>query len=344
MSKRLVCADRNLVAWQEYTDKPLEPDEIRVRNEHGVEKHGTMMAFFKGYANDRGRWDEEALLHRTGEGELWSYPIPLGNMQMGTIVEVGPEVPQGKVGDKVFFSDGFRPTSTIKWHKAWPLADGMDWRDALMMDPLEFAVGALRDGHVRIGDHVAVFGLGAIGLAVVQAARAAGADLVIGFDPILDRRDIATQCGADYVYDPTNIDAGLKIRQDTGDVGADVVIDFSGSRQALQAAIRGVGYGGTIVCGAFPQPYGAGLDFGGEAHMNRPKIVFTRACSDPNPDHPRWDHLRIQSACYQLIAAGQIRGDLVIGPIIAFEDLLEEYPKIAKDPQGHLKLAVRYPQ
>src|SRR5512141_735078 len=113
MAKRLVCAERGRVAWLEVEEKPLQPGQVRVRAQYGVEKHGTMVAFYKGYANDRGKWDSEARIHRTGEGELWGYPIPLGNMQLGEVVEVGAEVERLKVGDVVFHSGDFRPSAEV---------------------------------------------------------------------------------------------------------------------------------------------------------------------------------------------------------------------------------------
>ena len=62
---------------------------------------------------------------------------------------------------------------------------------------------------------------------------------------------------------------------------------------ALQAAIRGVAFGGTVVAGAAPAPYGPGLDLGAEAHYNRPNLIFSRACSDPNREYPRWNENRV---------------------------------------------------
>ncbi len=341
MPNRLVCSARGAVAWDAYVESPLKPDQVRVQNRFGAEKHGTMMAFYKGYANDRGRWDKEALMHRTGEGELWNYPIPLGNMQLGEVVEAGPEA-SFRVGDTVFFTGGFRPTSVVDPADCWKLPEGTHWKDAMMLDPSEFALGAIRDGSVRAGDRIAIFGMGAIGLATIQVARAAGVEFVVAIDPLPNRRAAARACGADAVLDPSGSDIGLQLRDLTGNLGVDVAIDFSGSPHALQASLRGVGYLATIVCGAFPPPFTATLDFGGEAHMNRPKIVFTRACSDPNPDGPRWSHRRIQEACYHLIASGKIKGEHVIDPIVPFENLLDEYPKIASNPQDNIKLAVTY--
>jgi len=334
MAKRLVCTAVGEIAWKDVATRDLRPGEIRVKNQYGVEKHGTMMAFYKGYGNDRGRWDADALMHRPGEGVLWNYPIPLGNMNLGQVTETAD--PDWKVGDRALFHGGFQPESLLDGASAWHLAPEVNWQDALMMDPCEFALGAVRDGNVRVGDRVAVFGLGAIGLATVQMARIAGALEIVGIDPIAARRSVAEQVGATKTLDPKGTDVGAEIK------GVDVVIDFSGSRHALQAALRGVGYLGTVVCGAFPPPYDGGLDFGGEAHMNRPKIVFTRACSDPNPDHPRWDHARIQREVVALIRQGKIDGEPIISPIVGFEELLEAYPRIAASPETTLKLAVRY--
>jgi len=340
MPKRLICPAVGQVAWQDYEDRAPGADEVRVRCEFGVEKHGTMMAFYKGYANERGRWDADARVHRP-EGVLWNYPLPLGNMQVGTVTDAGAESGLS-VGQQVYFSGAFQPTATLKGSSCRVLRPGVSWQSAMLMDPAEFAVGAARDGKVRVGDDVAVFGLGAIGLVTVQVLRAAGAARIFALDPLPARRDAALRCGADEVIDPTAGDAGMALRERTGMRGMDVVVDFSGSRHALQAALRGVGYLGTIVCGAFPPPFDAGLDFGGEAHMNRPNIVFSRACSDPNPDHPRWDWARIQDVVVGMIDRGQLRGEPIIDEPVPFDDLLEQYPKIATDPSATIKLSVKY--
>lgn len=117
----------------------------------------------------------------------------------------------------------------------------VDWVDAAMQDPCEFALGALRDGGVRIGDNVAVFGLGAIGLATVQLAKASGAGKVFALDPIASRRAVAEKYGAIEI---DAADLGLALREATDMRGVDVAIDFSGAWRALQTAFRGVAYGG----------------------------------------------------------------------------------------------------
>jgi threonine dehydrogenase-like Zn-dependent dehydrogenase len=212
----------------------------------------------------------------------------------------------------------------------------------MLLDPAEFAMGAIRDGHVRIGDVVVVFGMGAIGLVAIQMLRDMGLERLIAIDPLPARRELAERLGADATIDPMTCDVGLEIKMMSGKRGADVVIDLSGSQHALQAAFRGVAYGGTIAEAAFPAPYAAGFDLGGEAHMNSANLVFSRACSEPNRDYPRWSEARIASNCHRLIAEGKLRGDDIITPVVGFKDLVEEYPKIASEPNRCVKLGVAF--
>jgi threonine dehydrogenase-like Zn-dependent dehydrogenase len=212
----------------------------------------------------------------------------------------------------------------------------------MLLDPAEFALGAVRDGNVRLGDRVAVFGLGAIGLVVVQTLKAAGAAVIVAIDPVESRREVAVRCGANYTLDPVGSDVGFELRRLCGGIGPDVIIDFSGSAAALQSALRGISYGGTIVCGAFPPPHTTGLDFGGEAHMNRPRIVFSRACSDPNPDHPRWDAKRIQETTALMINRGDLDGTDVVDEPIPFEEVRDAYAATASNPRRSIKLSVAY--
>lgn len=288
-----------------------------------------MAAFVKGYANERGSWDDKDHVHRAG-GAMWDYPIPLGNMQFG-ITEHGENVAWGGC---------FQDEIVLPLTALTPL-ENIAWRDAAMYDPGEFALGSIRDGGVGIGDVVAVFGLGAIGLAVVQLAKVAGASKVFALDPIPARREIAEKYGAIGI-DPTQGDPGMELREQTNMAGVDVVIEYSGNWRALQAAFRGVAYGGTIAYGAFPAPFPAGLDLGGEFHMNRPRIISTRACSDPNPEHPRWSDKRIKATVWDLIANGSLKGEGIVDEPIPFADLVEVYPQIAANPERHLKLSVAY--
>jgi len=341
MPRELIAPAQEQVAFRELVNRPLQDGEIRVRSQFGAAKHGTEMALFKGYAGARGVWDKEYLLHRPGQ-IVNSYPMGLGNICIGEVIETAPDVTDLALGETVFRFGSFKEEHIWAAASVRKLPAGVPWQAATCLDPADFALGAVRDGNVRIGDAVAVFGMGAIGLLVIQLAKLAGAYPVIAVEPIAMRRAAAGELGADLLLDPTACDAGLAIKEATQKRGADVCIEYSGHYLALQAALRGVGYGGTVVAGAFPGAYPAGLDFGAEAHMNRPKIVFSRACSEPNPDYPRWDENRIFDIVWRLLADGTLRTEPIVQPVVNFADLLTEYPKIATQPQENIKLGVKF--
>lgn len=321
----------------------LEPDQILVRNTHGAEKHGTMEAFVRKYGNKRGAWDAKRQMHTPGEGLGWSYPIPLGNMQVGFVEKTGSAVTRYKVGDRLVFFRGFQPFSAIRETEGWPIHPDTCWKAATCLDPAVFALTALRDSNARIGDSVAIFSLGAIGLTAVILAKMAGCSPVIAIDPVENRRKVAEKLGADITLNPVGLDTGLKLRELTNWRGVDKVIEYSGSVPGLNAALRGVAFGGTIACGAFPAPYAEGLDFGGEAHMNRPNIVFTRTVSDPNRDHPNWDKVRLHDTVHRLIMEGKINGEAIVTPVVPFsENLAADYERIMADKDHAVKMGVCY--
>jgi threonine dehydrogenase-like Zn-dependent dehydrogenase len=344
IAKQLQSPAHGEIALIDY-DVPTEPkpDGLLVRNQHGAEKHGTMTSFWKGYGNKRGAFDRDKQIH-TGEGEAWGYPIPLGNMQVGTVEDVGAEAEGFAVGDRVVHFGNFRPVAQVSPAIAWKLKGGTSWKAATCLDPATFAFCGLRDGNVRVGDSVAIFSLGAIGLMAVQLAKLAGCYPIIAIDPLANRRQVAEATGADVTLDPTTgEDVGVKIRELTDWRGADVVIEYSGAMEAMQASVKGIAFGGNVVAGAFPPPYKAGLDFGGEAHMNRPNIIFSRTESDPNRDHPRWDNRRVRHACMHLINTNQIDAERIIDPIVPFdENLVDAYLKIAEEPHNNIKFGVNY--
>lgn len=342
MPRELIAVGKEEVAFREYGSPALQPNQIRVRTRFAAAKHGTEMALYKGYANPRGRYDAEYQLFRSEEPGV-RYPVGLGNTCVGEVIEIGSEVTQFQLGDRVFRYGSFRQEHVWQADTVRLLPDGVPWQAAVCLDPADFALGALRDGNVRIGDAVAIFGMGAIGLIALQLAKLAGAYPVIAIDPLENRRNAATACGADLLINPAIQDAGLAIKEATNKRGADVCIEYSGHHLALQAALRGVAYLGTVVAGAWPGVYPAGLDFGAEAHMNRPKIIFSRACSEPNPEYPTWDEKRLFAVCWRLLSEGKLNTEAVVQPVVNFDDLLVEYPKIATHPQENLKLGVRFP-
>jgi threonine dehydrogenase-like Zn-dependent dehydrogenase len=349
MPRELVALAVRTPALRDYDDQPLGPGEIRVQTLFGAPKHGTEL---HGYRGDSpfamSHWDGNQRIFLPGAAERPAFPQSLGNIAVGVVLEVAPEVTGVSVGDRVAGYGPLRETQRWLWGTpgAYPgvrrMPDAMAWQDAVCLDPVTVALGGIRDGNVRLGDRVAVFGLGAIGLMAVQLAKLAGASFVAAVDPLAARRDVATSTGADLVLDPTEVDAGLEIRRETGGVGVDVAIESSGSAHGLHGAIRGLAFGGTVALVAWYNEFTGVLDLGREAHFNRPNLIFTRAESEPHRDHPRWNNRRQADAAWNLLATGQINCAPVIQPIVPFADVVAAYREIDEHPEWSVKLGVRF--
>lgn len=188
-----------------------------------------------------------------------------------------------------------------------------------------------------------VIGLGAIGQIAVQIAKRSGAATVIAVDPIAKRREIAGKYGADHCFDPAACDVGCEIKRVTGKMGADAILETSGSMQALQAALKGLAYGGTIAYVAFAKPFPGGLWLGQEAHYNYGRIVFSRACSEPNPDYPRWNRKRIEDVVWDMLMRNEIDCSEIIDPVVPFEDCAEGIcTYMDREPEKSIKLGVEF--
>ena len=222
------------------------------------------------------------------------------------------------------------------------MPEDMPWQNAVCYDPAQFAMGGVRDSQIRLGDTCCVMGLGAIGLIAVQMAKLSGASLVIVSDPIEIRRKIALENGADYALDPLNEDVGLRLKELTGGKGVDAVIETSGSYPALQQALRGLTYSGNIaVVGWYSEVKAGMLNLGCEGHFNNAHIFFSRACSEPYPDYPRWDWDRLNAECWRLLETGKLKCESIIMPIVGFEEAGEAFfEKAYRHPEQSIKMGV----
>jgi threonine dehydrogenase-like Zn-dependent dehydrogenase len=202
---------------------------------------------------------------------------------------------------------------------------------------------AVREGHIRIGDTVAVFGLGAIGLMAVQLAKLSGALTIIGVEPIEKRRCLAETYGADLLLNPFEIDVGQKVKNVTDSKGVDISIDTSGSYRALHEAIRATRFGGAIIPVSWYHGEATGLNLGEEWHFNRQVMISgARVESEPYRDYPLWDKRRIYGTVLELFRKKRLTSQGMLSPITKFEDAVKAYRMLAKKPEETIKLGVVY--
>ncbi len=344
MLKEVVSLTPRTCQLRTYEDAPLAPDQIRAKVEFAAAKHGTEFTHFRGEDPFlENVFDEEYQLFRPSkEAADKPYFMRPGNMWVGTVIEIGAEVQGYTIGQRVAGYGPLKSTHTFRAGEELAMPEGMTWKQAMCYDPAQFALGGVRDGNVRPGDNVVVFGMGAIGLIAAQMAKLAGARMVIVVDPIEKRRAVALENGADVALDSMAGDVGLQIKELTDKRGADVIIETSASYAALQQAIRGVAYNGNIaVVGWYKECHGF-LNLGREAHFNQPNILLSRACSDPNREYPRWDFDRLCKTAWEMLAQGKLKCENIVDPVVSIEEAADMYMHIEQNPNESVKLGVSF--
>ncbi|MDF2840909.1 MAG: alcohol dehydrogenase [Clostridia bacterium] len=350
MPRQLVAIEPRVAKLLEYQDRKLLSNEVLVKVEFAAPKHGTELTDFRGaspFIDEKYDSEWQLFVPREEDDDRgvkfgeWN----LGNQWVGIITEKGEAVTEYEIGDRVCSYGGIREThiiNAVNNFRLRKLPKGVSWKNAVCYDPAQFALAGVRDANVRPGDRVAIFGLGAIGQIAAQLCKQMGAFVVV-IDPIETRRAVALRNGADVALSPINTDVGMELKKLTAKQGVDAIIETSGQPTALHSALRGLAYGGTIAYVAFSKEFTCGLNFGKEAHFNNAKIIFSRACSEPNPDYPRWDRKRIEETCWEMLITGHLNCEELVYPIVDFDSSAEGYMQyVDREPDLSIKMGVRF--
>lgn len=343
MFKELKVNNESKPQLYEYTENPLEEGEVRIKSLFGAPKHGTELTIIKTVPTETEYYDEEAHIFKKKEklGSIAGWG--LGNMWVGNITEIGNNVSGFNVGERVAGYGNLSNTRAYNAENLLSMPDSMTWQEAMCYDPLQFALSGIRDANVRVGDTVLVSGLGAIGQMAAQAAKLAGASLVAVTDPIELRRKIALENGADIAFDPISEDFGLKLREFTNNIGVDVVIETSANYIAVEQCIRALGYMGNMALVGWFKENKMPLNWGHEGHFNQQNIFFSRACSEPNRDFPRWDFARICRESWKILSEGRFKCENIISPVVDFSKSDKAYEKyIMKNPEESIKMGIKF--
>jgi alcohol dehydrogenase len=128
-----------------------------------------------------------------------------------------------------------------------PVPDGLTDEQVLMCpDIMSTGFGGAERGGIQIGDMVAVFAQGPIGLCATAGARLMGASRIIAVDRVPERLEMARRMGAHAVVDFTQADPVEEILRLTDGRGVDVAIEALGLQSTFEACLRVLRPGGTL--------------------------------------------------------------------------------------------------
>ena len=352
MARALVLEGPRSLRLQDADTTPdLGPRDVRVRALVSGISHGTELNLYRGSSTLDGRaFDRELRAFVRPENQPPAYPALLGYELVGRVEQVGDAVTELAPGAVVHAGAPHAEEAVVHLdaQASYPLValgDGAEpppW--ALFTSLGAVALVAVHDARIKVGDDVAVIGLGAIGLLVVQLARMAGAARVVAVDPVESRRALALELGAHEALDPHGAadGAGAAIKRAAGR-GADVTIETSGTATGLHDAVAAAALGAIVVTVGFYQGGAEPLRLGEEWHHNRLDMVSSMgAWGAPHRAYPAWDRPRVMRTVVDLFAAGRLRVDALPIRRFPFDQAVEAYAWLDEHPNDAVKVALTY--
>ena len=129
---------------------------------------------------------------------------------------------------------------------AIPLPNNVSFEEgAIISCGVVTAFHAIRQADIKIGDHVAIIGLGGVGLHGIQFARMQGATQIMAVDILDSKLKLAKEMGADFVVNAAREDFVGKAKELWG--GADVAFEFIGLSKTLKDSMRSLARGGKAI-------------------------------------------------------------------------------------------------
>jgi 2-desacetyl-2-hydroxyethyl bacteriochlorophyllide A dehydrogenase len=140
----------------------------------------------------------------------------------------------------------------VKAKQVYPLPEKVPLREAALVEPVAIAIHAVDRAEIKTGQTVLVIGGGTIGLLTMQVAKLSGASRVILSEPVLFKRKVAEQVGADRTVDPLTEDLSAVIRDLTAGRGVDICIEAVGSPKAIEQGFGLIRDKGRLVVVGWP--------------------------------------------------------------------------------------------
>lgn len=265
------------------------------------------------------------------------YPFPLGHEYAGTVVQVGANVTNFKVGDKVSGLGGsgaFAEYVVVKAGSCVRLSDDVDLKYVLG-EPLKCIVTVLEAVAPKAGDYGVIIGCGPMGQWCVQglSGNLLAGLIVVDIDDA--KLEMAKQYGATHTINSRKENAVERIREITAGHMADFVVEGTGVHALLNGAMDYLkkGRGKLIVMSAYEE-MSPNFDF-------RKAVALSLDIHVPHPGHSLDQHDDMRRAC-DLICKGTFQIKDLVTHEYKLSDIQTAFQQLEHKPAGFMK-GIVYP-
>ncbi len=305
--------------------------QVLIETEVSAISAGTESLFFTGRQPRTMRLDS-SLASLEGSSD---YPLSYGYSLAGRIIATGPGVDSSLTGRKAF---AFHPHSThalVRLEDAMVLPADLDLSDAVFFPTMETAVNLVMDGAPVIGEHVAVIGLGLVGLLTSALLARFPLGGLYGIDTAASRRRVAGELGAASCF--ASADEALRT---AGPEGMDLIYELTGNPAALEAALALCGFGSRVCIGSWYGTKTHPVALGGDFHRNRVRLFSSQVSTVAPELTGRWTKPRRAGTVWNEI--GRLQPSRLISHRFSLDRCAEAYTLIHERPDDLLQVVFTY--
>ncbi len=285
-------------------------------------------------------------------------PVILGHELSGEVVKIGTRVKAFKIGDGVvvdpnescgkcqwcktgnptFCNDlaaygvlrdgGFAEYMVAGEKGMYKIPEELDYEEATFTEPVSCALHCVDRADIKPGENVAIIGGGPMGQIILQLSKGAGASKLIMVTRSPWKLELAKRHGATHTVNPTKGDVPKAVREITGGLGVDVVIEAVGTPETVEEALALAKRGGKIVVFGF-SPEGAKATFAPFEVLSRELTILGS-----------WVNPYTFSRAINLLAAKQIDVTSLITNRLGLKDILTGFDLLKKKPEGFIKAVI----
>jgi 2-desacetyl-2-hydroxyethyl bacteriochlorophyllide A dehydrogenase len=301
---------------------------------------GTEVLIYRGQA-PRDLAQDEIIAALAGD---FSFPLKYGYALVGQVVALGPGVSPEWEGRLVF---AFHPheshfLATPDELQMLPLY--LTPEDSVFFPNMETAVTFMLDGRPLVGEQVAIFGQGIVGLLLTALLARCPLSSLVTLDLYPKRRLFSEELGASLSLDPTTSDLEQRLLgclQGAGPYpGADLTYEISGNPEALDQAIAVTGFHGRVVIGSWYGLKRSDLNLGGRFHRSRVRLISSQVSSIPPELSGRWSRARRNHITWQMLE--EIKPARFITHRFPIAEAAQAYELLDRNPGEAIQVVLEY--
>ena len=301
---------------------------------------GTELLIYRGLApRDLPKDDTLPALAGTFE-----FPLKYGYAVVGRVVETGPGVDPAWQDRLVFAFHPHESHFLASPDELLPVPEDLAPEEAVFFPNLETALTLLLDGQPLVGEQVAVFGQGIVGLLLTALLAAWPLASLVTLDLYPKRRLASETLGAQASLDPAAPDALARLlTQLQGPrpyAGADLTFEVSGNPGAMDQAIAATGFAGRVVIGSWYGLRRVELNLGGRFHRSRVRLISSQVSSLPLELSGRWQRERRRQTTWDLL--NRLRPAHLITQRFPLAQAAQAYELLDKNPADIIQVILTY--